>query len=435
MNQLLIYTHRPTNRNRYMFRLYFRDLLGLDITVTDNADEFIESRLPKVSYSQQALSDEVFFFSRSLLFEPGISEQNISVTEWEGQKIFFSAGKASTFPFDPFAAGFYLVSRYEEYLPHIRDSIDRFDARQSLAYQNGFLEKPVVNQWAQLIRKRLEAKYPKLEFRAPAYQFIPTIDIDNAYAYLEKGVMRSLGGYVKALFKLDFEDIRLRTRVLLRLQKDPYDTYVYQLGLQKKYNLKPIYFFLVGDYGINDKNISPQNRNFRELISHIADYAEVGVHPSFGSNRDPARLQVEVSRLKNILHRDITKSRQHFLMLHFPNTYRNLAERDITDDYSMGFANAIGFRAGICTPFNFYDLDLEFETSLRIHPFAVMDATLNLYMNLSPEEAIDRTKKIIQEIKNVKGIFISVWHNETLSDQKNWKDWRRVYEEIVENSQ
>lgn len=414
-----------------MFRLYFRDLLGLEITVTEKAEEFIAAEGAKISYGSVPVSNEIFFFARPLLSETGISEQNISVFDWEGNKMFYATGKSSALPFDPFAAGFYLVSRYEEYLPHIRDHYDRFDAHNGIAYQHNFLTIPVVNQWALMLKKVISEKYPELVFAKRNYRYEPTIDIDNAYAYLQKGFMRTIGGYGKALLNLNFEDIRTRTRVLMRLQKDPYDTYVYQLELQKKYNLKPIYFFLVGDYGVNDKNLSTQNRRFRELIRHIADYADVGVHPSFASNKEPSRLQVETARLKNILHRDITRSRQHFLMLKFPNTYRNLIERDISDDYSMGFANEIGFRAGICTPFNFYDLDLESETSLRIHPFGVMDATLNLYMKLNPEEAIERIKSMIAEVKKVDGVFTTLWHNETLSDEKAWKGWKSAYEEIV----
>ncbi len=433
-NKLLVYTPKLTNRCRYTFRLYFRDLLGLDPELTDNAEKFAAATGPKVSYAQQPLKDELFFYSRNLLFETGISEQNISVFDWEGHTVFFATGKTSAFPFDLFAAGFYLVSRYEEYLPHIRDSNDRFDAHSSLAWQHGFLGKPVVNQWALLLKEKLSARYPELELPVKRYRFVPTIDIDNAYAYRQKGFMRTVGGYAKALLNLNFEDIRLRTRVLARLSRDPYDTYDYQLELQKKYALKPVYFFLVGDYGVNDKNLSTQNRRFRELIRHISDYAEVGVHPSYGSNKDSSRLQVEIGRLKTILHREITSSRQHFLVLKFPNTYRNLLERDITDDYSMGFANETGFRAGICTSFNFYDLDLESETALRVHPFAAMDATLNLYMHLTPDDAIETVKQLIREVKNVNGVFMSLWHNETLSDEKQWKGWKRVYEEIVKEA-
>lgn len=433
-NKLIVYTPRLTNRCRYMFRLYFRELLGMELTMTDSVDEFVASTAYKVSYGAQAVSDELFFVARHLLIETGIAEQNISVFEWEGRKVFFSTGKNSALPFDPFAAGFYLVTRYEEYLPHIRDNIDRFDAHNSLAWQHGFLMKPVVNDWVLLIAGKLKAKYPDIKLQLPEYKFTATIDIDNAYAYRQKGFMRSIGGYGKALLKLNFEDIKTRTKVLFRTKKDPYDTYEYQLALQKKYGLRPVYFFLVGDYGVNDKNLSVQNRKFRELIRHISDYADVGVHPSFASNREPLRVKTEIGRLKNILHCEINRSRQHFLMLKFPQTYRNLIESDVTDDYSMGFANEIGYRAGISSAYNFYDLDLETETHLRIHPFAVMDATLNLYMKLSIDQANEKIAEVIEETRKVGGTFVSLWHNETLSDEKDWKGWRAVYESLLERA-
>jgi len=431
---ILIYTHKPTNRVRYIFRLYFREMLGLELRVTGDAAEFNAHAGPKLSYTFQPLGDELFFAARNLLFETGIAEQNITVSQWQGLPVFFASGKQSALPFDPFAAGFYLVSRYEEYLPHIRDELDRFDAHNSLAWQNGFLDRPVVDHWALLIRDVLAARFPQLQFQQRRYKFISTLDIDNAYAYKEKGLMRSLGGLAKAAAELDLKEAVARLRVLLRLQRDPYDTYDYQLEIQKRYKLRPIYFFLVGDYGVNDKNLSVQNKRFRSLIQHIADHADVGVHPSFGSNKEPERLRSEIGRLKKILHRDITRSRQHFLMLKFPDTYRNLIERDITDDYSMGFANEIGFRAGICTPFNFYDLDQEVETKLKVHPFAVMDASLKYYMKVEPAAAPARVKPIIDEVKAVNGTFVSLWHNESLSDEKQWKGWRAVYEQIVEEA-
>jgi hypothetical protein len=428
---LLVYTPKITSRNRYIFRLFFRELLGIDFELTENAEEFKAASGPKFSYSQAALCSELHFTCGSLLFDTGIKEQEVVVFEWEGTPAFFNAGKHSALGFDPFAAAFYLVSRYEEYLPHIRDSHDRFDAKESIAWKHKFLTKPVVNIWALLVKEKLMNRFPELIFPERQYEYISTIDIDNAYAYREKGFMRTLGGYLKDLSALDFGNVKSRTRVLLGLQKDPYDTYDFQFSLQKKYKLKTIYFFLVGDYGINDKNLPIESRKFQSLIKTVGDYAEVGVHPSYGSNADPERLKKEVSRLANVLHREVTASRQHFLKLSFPDTYRNLIDLDITDDHTMGFANEIGFRAGICSSFNFYDLDLEIETKLRIHPFAVMDATLKYYMKVAPEDALETMRPLLEEVKKVKGTFISLWHNETLCDEKQWAGWLKVYEEMT----
>jgi len=429
---LLIYTHKITHRNKYIFNLIFKDTLGIDFTLTSELEQFKTSDGAKLSYTNNPVSDELFFTSRNLLFETGITEQNISVFELNNSKVFFATGKSSGLPFDVFAASFYLVSRYEEYLPHIRDEHDRFDAKDSLAFLNGFLQKPLVNIWAIWIRELLVKKYPQLIFPEQKYQFVSTIDIDNAYAYREKGFTRSVGGYLKSLTKFDFKEISERSRVILGFDKDPYDTYEFQLEIIKKYKLKSIYFFLLGDYGVNDKNLPIESKKFQSLIKMLGDYAQIGIHPSYGSNKSKTQLKKEVERLSKVLHRDITQSRQHFLKLTLPETYRNLIDLDITDDYTMGFASQVGFRASICTAFNFYDLDMELETKLKIHPFAMMEGTLKYSMKVNPEDAMNKIQPLIDEVKKVDGVFMSLWHNDTLNDKKIWAGWKAVYEKMVQ---
>jgi hypothetical protein len=406
-------------------------MLGIDFTLTANLEQFKTFIGPKISYTNNPVADELFFTSRNLLFETGITDQNISVFDFNNNKVFFATGKSSALPFDIFAASFYLVSRYEEYLPHIRDEHDRFDAKDSLAFLNGFLQKPVVNIWVSWMKQLLAEKYPELIFSKNKYQFVSTIDIDNAYAYREKGFTRSLGGYLKSFSKFDFTEIAERSRVLFGTDKDPYDTYQFQLEIIKKYKLKAIYFFLLGDYGVNDKNLPIESKKFQSLIKMLGDYAQIGIHPSYGSNKSKEQLKKEVARLSGVLHRDVTQSRQHFLKLTLPETYRNLIDLDITDDYTMGFASQVGFRAGICTSFNFYDLDMELETKLKIHPFAMMEGTLKYSMSVRPEDAMMKIQPLIDEVRKVDGVFMSLWHNDTLNDRKIWLGWKAVYEQMV----
>jgi uncharacterized protein (UPF0332 family) len=429
---LCIYTHKITHRNKYIFNLIFKDILEIDFALTSDIETFRNHAGPQLSYTNNAIGDELFFASRSLLFEAGINEQNISVFNYNFHKVFFATGKSSALPFDVFAASFYLVSRYEEYLPHIRDEHDRFDAKDSLAFANGFLNKPVINTWATWIKDLLSKKYPLLIFPEKKYEFVSTIDIDNAYAYREKGFTRSMGGYLKSISKLDVNEIKERTKVLMGIEKDPYDTYTFQLEIIKKHKLKSIYFFLLGDYGVNDKNLPIESKKFQTLIKMLGDYAEIGIHPSYGSNKSKQQLKKEVERLSKVLHRDVTQSRQHFLKLTLPETYRNLIDLDITDDYTMGYASQVGFRASICTAFNFYDLDMELETKLKIHPFAVMEGTLKYAMKVSPEDALSKIKPLIDEVKAVNGTFMSLWHNDTLNNKKSWIGWQEVYEKMVE---
>ena len=433
MNEkLLVYTSKNTPRLRFIFELMLHDIIGVDYSLTHDANEFKLFDGPKFSYCDHAIADEPFLFASRLLFEKGIEDQQINVFEWKNLPAFFGTHPKYIMPFDVFAASFYLVSRYEEYLPHIKDEHLRFSPQQSLAFQKGFLNKPVINNWCKELKKILAAHFPDLHFKEKQYKFISTFDIDSAFAYKEKGLMRHVGALALALLTFKFDKIIERIRVLLRIEDDPYNTYDWQLSIREKYHLKQIYFFLVGEYGEYDKNIPVEgSRKFQSLIKSIADYAEVGVHPSYASNTNKDQLKKEIKRLSKVLKREVTKSRQHFLKVTFPETYRNLLEFDIKEDYSMGYASEIGFRASICSPFNFYDLDLDVETKLKIIPFMLMDGTMKDYMSLSPEESIHRAQLLVDEVKAVKGTFVTLWHNQSVNDKDDWKGWRKVYEEIV----
>lgn len=428
---IYIFTHKVTSRVRYAFNLIFKDVLKVDYTLVTSRDEFSELSGIKIAYTINPIEGAFFIQSKSLLFEQGINDQEIKIFPFDRTKAFFGSGTRSMFPFDIFAASFYLASRYEEYLPHKRDLYDRFDAEQSLAYNEDFIHQPVVNIWALKFSEALEDYFSDYKRPKRTYKFITTIDVDNAYAYLEKGFVRTMMGYGKALLTLNLTDLIDRTKTLLGLKQDPYDTFAYQKELVVNQKLTFIYFFLLGDYGMNDKNIPISSKKFQSLIKSISDHSKIGIHPSFASNESFNKLEREVGRLSNVINREIWRSRQHFLKLRLPDTYRNLIELDITDDFTMGYASHYGFRAGLCTPFYFYDLDLEVETLLKIHPFAIMEGTLKYYMQIGPQNAMPHFKRLIDEVRMVDGEFISLWHNDSLNDYKLWKGWRSVFEEMI----
>jgi len=430
--QLLVYCSKKTPRLKFIFDLILKDIIGLEYEFSHDKHAFRQHEGAKLTYCDTQVSDEVFIYASRLLFEKGIEDQQINVFDWKGIPVFFGTHPKYALPFDPFAASFYLVSRYEEYLPHIKDNHMRFSPQQSLAYQKGFLSKPVVNIWAQELKDILFKKYPFLTFKEKHYKYISTFDIDSAYAYSEKGIMRHAGAFSLALFTFNFPKFFERWKVLLGMQPDPFDTYDWQLAIKEKYHIKQIYFFLCGDYGEYDKNIPVEgSHKFQTLIKSIADHADVGIHPSYASNLNKNQIRKEIKRLSKVLKREVVKSRQHFLKVTFPDTYRNLLEFDIQEDYSMGYASEIGFRASICSPFNFYDLDLDLETRLKLIPFMLMDGTMKDYMQLSKEESISRAKALVDEVKNVNGCFVTLWHNQSLDENGAWAGWRDVYEEIA----
>jgi hypothetical protein len=428
---LLIYTPKITSRHKYIFKLFFNEIHQIKFQITEREDEFKVFDGAKLNYSNTSFENEIFIESIGLLNEKGINQQDINVSPQNNIPAFFQSQSDSSMGFDVFSASFYLVSRYEEYLPFVKDIHQRFQAENSLAYKHDFLQKPLINIWAKSLMQKIKQKHPDLEVIFPTYNYISTIDIDNAFYYLEKGFVRSLAGFFTSLFSFDFNGIQQRFAVLLGKQKDPYDTYDAQLKLQKEYNLKVIYFILLADYGLNDKNISFTKRKFQLLIKRLADYASIGIHPSYGSNTNFAKLPKEIKRLEGITKREVTKSRQHFLKLTLPETYNQLVDFGIRDDYTMGFASAIGFRASICSAYTFYNLDTETILPIKIHPFAVMDATLLYYLKLSPEQSLTQISALIEEVKNVNGTFISLWHNDTFSNYKQWEGWEIVYKEMI----
>ncbi|NOR28145.1 MAG: hypothetical protein GQ540_06410 [Lutibacter sp.] len=428
---LLVYTHKITPRVNYIFKHYFVRILQIPVTFTTKVDEFVAHSGPKITYSKAPLGTEFFIRSHDLLFEQGINDIDINMSKWDETPCFFTAGETSSIPFDIFAAGFYLISRYEEYLPHVQDVHERFPAEESLAVKNNFIEKPVIDIWAYKFLELLKEKFPNYKYTNRAFNLISTIDIDVAFAYKHKGIVRTIGGFTNDILHFRVVNFWRRLLSVLNFRNDPFDTFKELLKIKKEHNVTTLFFFLIGDYTTFDKNISSSNSKFRSVIKSVADYAKIGLHPSYFTFKNVEKLKKEKLRLEHIMNTSITFSRQHFLRLSIPETYQNLIDLDLQEDYTMGYAKVVGFRASTCTPFYFYDLDFEIQTPLKIFSFAFMDVTLKDYMNLSPEESLQKIVELKDAVKEVNGTFISLFHNETLSENEVWKGWKTIYKTTV----
>ena len=430
---MLILVPKTTNRLHYIFDLIIKDLLGISFKFTTDNETFTSFNGPKFHYGNNQFWNEPFQKATNLLFEHDIAEKELKIVDYKDVKAFFPVyNEKSVFPFDIFAASFYLVTRYEEYLPHINDKYNRFQAKDSILFKMNMLEKPLINIWAQELGNILTAIYPNLQLKKKSFTFVPTYDVDAAWAYKNKGLFRTVASSARDLINLDFQEFKTRLKVIFGKKKDPFDTFDYQIQLQKELNLKPLYFILCGEYDLNDKNISLRKTNFQNLIKRLGDYAKVGIHPSFNSYLNKDKVKTEIRNLSKVLNREITMSRQHFLRLQMPLSYQILIDLDITDDYTMGYATLPGFRAGIADTFRFFDLEHDNVTNLNIHPFAVMDGTLRDYLDLDTEESYEKATKLIKEVKDVNGTFILLWHNETLSDEKRWTGWLQLYRRILD---
>lgn len=432
---LLVYTHNITPRLTYVFRHLFVRILNIEVDFTAKIEEFIGHDGPKFSYTKQPLGSELFVKCNELLFNQGIDYLDITLVKWEDEPCFFQTNFSAEVPCDLFAASFYLISRYEEYLPHVKDQYERFPASESLAYQHKFLDRPMIDIWAYKFRELLIGHFPKFKAEllssSRKFNYISTIDIDNAYQFKHKGFTRSVGGILKDVIQFDLKNIWLRFLVVFGLRRDPFDMYKKLLNMKKKYKVKTVFFFLLGDYSTFDKNISPGNTNYKLLIKNTADYADVGLHPSYFSMKNDLKIKKEKEILESIVNFPITRSRQHYLRIEVPETYQNLVDLEIKEEYSMGYASHYGFRASTCTPFYFYDLDFEIQTPLKVFPFAAMDTTLKDYLNFTPKRAYNTIIKLAKEVRNVDGTFITIFHNESVGGSGRWRGWGKVYDTLL----
>lgn len=432
---LLIHVPKLTNRLGYTLKVIFNHVLHADYSITTDEQYFLQWGDAKLSYGQKRLGDSLFIKSHPLLFETTIEDQEPHAECRKGQWILYPVyGRNLDFDFDPFAASFFMVTRYEEYLPHREDEHGRFFSEDSLATQEGFLDQPVVDQWARIIRQKIEERYPDCKLPHQSYRFVQTVDIDAAWGYLHKGTFRTVMGAARDLFSRHQPDeVARRLRVLLHREPDPFDSFDYILEMQKKALGSHLLFFaLLADYGTYDKPASYLSPHFRQLLQHLGDYAKVGIHPGYTTLDRPQIIDKEIKRLESILHRPTVRSRFHFLRLKLPRSYRILQHAGIREDYTMGYADVVGFRAGITVPYPFYDLERDHENELLIHPFCVMDTTLKKYLKLTPKEGLKEYKRLIDRVREVDGTFCCIIHNQNLNELDGWAGWREVYEEMIE---
>ena len=316
------------------------------------------------------------------------------------------------------------LQRREEYGSKALDSKGRFKAEDSEAFRDGKITLPELDLF-------MESLFPGAYAATFSYQCLPTFDIDNAYAFRGKGLMKNVAGMAKNLVS-DTQRARSRFQTWLNASKDPYDTYAYILETCQSFGLRPLFFIQMGSYNNGyDSNIPFRKKEGRALLDLLSAHADIGLHPSYASNFDKQILYREYTELNDILGKKVIKSRQHFLMLKFPDTYRNLLELGIQEDYSMGWASQTGYRAGTCRPFLWYDLEQNSFPGLTVYPFTNMDGTLHEYLKLNPDRALEQISEFIEQTRAAQGVYTPLWHNHTVNNRWEWNKWQPVFEQML----
>ncbi|MDL2261909.1 hypothetical protein LJC11_00195 [Bacteroidales bacterium OttesenSCG-928-I21] len=241
---LLIYAPNNNSRIKFAVEVCFKYVLKTSYKFTADLNEFVQSAIPSIWYSKEPIIGKPGIVATDMMLDKSIvSEPKYS--EFNETKILFPTEANMLPPFDLFAAVFWYVTRMEEYGFLPTNENFRFISSMSLGAKLNILQKPIVNIWVNLFTTELKKIYPNLEFDKPPYEYIPSIDVDSAYMFKHKGILRSTGGLLKDFLKADFKNIKTRLDVVFKQKSDPWFCFDKINELHEKYGKKNHVFFSV----------------------------------------------------------------------------------------------------------------------------------------------------------------------------------------------
>tara|TARA_Y100000768_G_scaffold384991_1_gene370104 strand:- start:106 stop:1416 length:1311 start_codon:yes stop_codon:yes gene_type:complete len=428
---ILIYCEKSSPRIEYTFNHIFKLILNKKFSITCSKSEFIDYRGYKFSYANNPISEELFFQSIGLLEERGLENYKLKIFKWEDVKCFFKVGEKSAIPFDIFSAIFYLLSRYEEYMPHTGNKLGQFNHLQSIAYKEEFLEIPLVDIWIQKFKSILENKI-NLKCKMVSNNQIKSIIISsiNPYKYINKYPFESFMIWFKNLIKINLWEAIEHFFVLFRIKVDPWemDDYVKKILLASN---KEILFFFSFSSESFFKNETPKtNENFRKYIKEVSDNFEIGLLPSNNALKNLKTFELESLNISNLVHFKIVKVFHQDGLKKISQDYKNSLSLDNANDFSMGYIDAYGYRASTCSSFFFYDLSNETKTNLLVTPFV---AHFKLIGKTSLGKAIGKIQKFKEIAKKHYGSFSIILNNEIFENSFKNSKRRFHFASLIKN--
>ena len=377
--------------------------------------------------------------------EPVLVEKDVPVLYGSGS---FSKISSTTAELgvDVFGSGFFMLSRYEELVTPDRDQHDRFPARASVAFQERFLERPIIDEYAEILWAAVQAILPGAARKQSTFRIDLSHDVDRPSRYLFGplgGAMRSAVGDV--LLRGDLLS-PLRALWLRRSSPDalhpadPYNTFDWLMDVSERHNLQSTFYFMAGRSNPQfDARYEIGHPAIRKLLRRIhARGHRIGLHPSYECYRDPEQVRREAHALWRVceeegIRQDEWGARMHYLRWSCPQTPRALDATGLSRDSSPGYADHIGFRCGTSFAYPFFDVEGGRALGIRIQPLTVMDGTIygTAYMNKGLRaQARESVARTVSATRIMNGQFSLLWHNSELDEQKKQK----LYEAIVQTA-
>ncbi len=325
-------------------------------------------------------------------------------------------------PADIFGSAFFMLTRYEEVVKPERDTHGRFPAWNSLAFQENFLLRPIVDEYVEILWAAMKRTWPGLERKKRCFRMVPTHDVDNPFDPVfqsPKKLIRTLGGDLLKRRRLFRAANRFFAFIQIKRGKrrDPFDTFDWLMDQSEKAGVRSAFYFKAATNGDFDTAYSLFHPRIQDLFHKMQKRGhEVGFHPGYQAADDPAIWRTEYALLRAAIPSDLPLKggRQHFLRFQVPETWRCWADSALEYDATMGFADQAGFRCGTCHAFSVFDVTEKRLLNIVEKPLIVMEGSVldKQYMGIQDAEAaLDCMRTLKSRCRRFEGTFLFLWHN------------------------
>jgi hypothetical protein len=332
---------------------------------------------------------------------------------------------------DIFASSFFMLTRWEEYVNKIRDSHNRFPAYESLAYNQGFLDRPVVNEYVEMLKNMLLYLGLKQKLKTKSYQLILTHDVDELVMWKSwKQVFRVAGGDLlkRKDFGLALERFAEYFLIKRGKVKDPFDTFDWLMDKSEAVGVKSRFYFMSGGVTAYDNRYKIDDDKTIQLINHIKNRGHIiGIHPSYNAYSDATQFKKEKDTLEKVCKCKITEGREHYLRFEVPTTWQIWEDSGMEVDSTCGYADKEGFRCGTGDEFSVFNILTREKLKLKERPLIVMEGSFITYQkHMNLKEIKRNIDNLINVSKKYKSSMVILWHNSQLDLTK-----KEFYNEII----
>jgi hypothetical protein len=323
-------------------------------------------------------------------------------------------------PDDPLAAAFFHLARVEE-IDGPRDQRNRFSAAASCLDP---LDPPLER-----LRRELGAEPPRYAGGAK-FAVALTHDVDNPWRWTKRGIRAALSR-VKAG---ELHQVGALARIPVHKLRgtDPYWRFREVVAEERAHGAKASTFFVMARHEHPADGASYAGLREKVVTEILGSGAEVGLHGSYLGAEDMEKLAAEAREVERI-GGTIAGHRYHYLRVDPHRNLVPLGEIGFRYDTTLGFPDALGFRAGIAHPFRPWDFAKEEPASVVEIPLAAMDATLAeaRYQGLTAQQAKPQLVALLDWAAEHGGGFSILWHPDRF-DAASARGWDRLYFELLD---